>query len=190
VPAEPSAAQFLYIGMLRDLKGPDVFIEAFQRAERSIGRPLSGLMIGDGPDRDRYQAMIAQRGLSERIRMMPAMPARTAFSMAEIVVVPSRAEAMPYIVLEALAAGKVVIASRVGGIPEILGATSRALAVPGDSADLARIMVEAATTAGWQDEVMPRAEMLKSTFSASVMAASMLELYQNLTAGLPGRHDR
>jgi glycosyltransferase involved in cell wall biosynthesis len=190
VPVAPAAADFLYIGMLRDLKGPDIFIEAFALAERSVGRPLSALMVGDGPDRDRYQARIAERGLGDRLRMMPAMPARLAFGMARIVVVPSRAEAMPYIVLEALAAGKAVIASRVGGIPEVLGDASRALAIPGDERDLARIMVEAITMPGWQDQVMPRADVLKSTFSASVMGSSILDLYQNLTAAAAKKDSR
>jgi len=178
---EPSAPDFLYIGMLRDLKGPDVFIDAFARTERVVGRPLSALMVGDGPDRDRYQAMMAERGLGRRIQMRPAMPAREAFAMAKIVVVPSRAEAMPYIVLEALAAGKPVIASRVGGIPEVLGDTSAALATPGDAEDLARVMTEAFTTPGWQDAVMPKPDAFKAVFSASVMAREMLGLYQDLT---------
>ncbi|OHV76351.1 glycosyltransferase family 4 protein [Rhizobium sp. LCM 4573] len=180
VAAGPDAADFLYIGMLRDLKGPDVFIDAFARTERAVGRPLSALMIGDGPDRDRYEAMMAERGLSRRIRMMPAMPARAAFSMARIVVVPSRAEAMPYIVLEALAAGKPLIASRVGGIPEILGADSAALAAPGDAQDLSGIMANALTTPGWRERVMPKPEDFKSAFSASVMARELLDLYRNL----------
>ena len=187
--AEPSAPDFLYIGMLRDLKGPDVFIDAFARTERAIGHPLSALMVGDGPDRDRYQAMMAERGLGRRIQMRPAMPAREAFAMAKIVVVPSRAEAMPYIVLEALAAGKPVIASRVGGIPEVLGDTSAALATPGDAEDLARVMTEAFTTPGWQDAVMPKPDAFKAVFSASVMAREMLSLYQDLTGSRsnPGR---
>ena len=182
VAAGPDAADFLYIGMLRDLKGPDIFIDAFARTERAVGRPLSALMIGDGPDRDRYEAMMTERGLSRRIRMLPAMPARAAFSMARIVVVPSRAEAMPYIVLEALAAGKPLIASRVGGIPEILGADSAALAAPGDAKDLSGIMASALTTPGWRERVMPKPEDFMATFSASVMARELLDLYRNLLA--------
>ena len=181
----PDAADFLYIGMLRDLKGPDVFIDAFARTERAVGRPLSALMVGDGPDRDRYAEMMAERGLSRRIRMMPAMPARSGFALADAVVVPSRAEAMPYIVLEALAAGKPVIASRVGGIPEVLGTNSAALAVPGDAEDLSRIMVNALGD-GWQEANMPKPEAFRSVFSASVMACSMLELYQTVLAAMPG----
>ncbi len=63
-----------------------------------------------------------QLGLGQRITMLPAMKQRDAFRLARTLVVPSRAEAMPYIVMEAVAAGKPVIASRVGGIPEALGA--------------------------------------------------------------------
>nr|CAD6418676.1 glycosyltransferase family 1 protein [Rhizobium sp. Q54] len=180
VPASADAADFLYIGMLRDLKGPDVFIDAFARTERQVGRPLSALIVGDGPDRERYETTIAALGLSRRIRMLPAMPAREAFAMAHMVVVPSRAEAMPYIVIEALAAGRPVIASRVGGIPEILGSDSAALAAPGDAGDLARIMVEAFSDEGWRDRVMPKPDTFRATFSTSAMARSMMELYREL----------
>ncbi|AXV14965.1 glycosyl transferase [Neorhizobium sp. SOG26] len=177
-----NARDFLYIGMMRDLKGPDVFIDAFTRTEALSGRRLSALMVGDGPDRDRYQATIQARGLSNRIEMRPAMPAREAFAFAKTIVVPSRAEAMPYIVLEALAAGKPVIASRVGGIPEVLGEQSAALAIPGDAEDLARIMTASMATPDWKDTVMPNPETLKKAFSASVMASEMLDLYQNVLA--------
>ncbi|MGE7369856.1 glycosyltransferase family 4 protein [Neorhizobium sp. NPDC001467] len=178
-PAE-DYADFLYIGMLRDLKGPDKFIDAFGRTERAIGRPLSAVMVGDGPDRDRYFRMMAERGLGRRIRMLEAMPARQAFALARNVVVPSRAEAMPYIVIEALAAQKPVIATRVGGIPEILGSESAALATPGDAADLAHVMVDVMTNPTWRDDVMPAPDAFKAVFSASTMAGQMLALYREL----------
>lgn len=179
-PPKEGAAQFLYIGMLRDLKGPDVFIDAFAKAERMTGKTLSGVIVGDGPDRDKYAAMIDRTGLARRISIHAAMPARKAFEMASTVVVPSRAEAMPYIVLEALAAGKTVIASRVGGIPEVLGEKSEALVPPGDSSALAKIMVQDATDPVWADRVMPKPENFKARFSTPVMAADMLQLYRSL----------
>lgn len=187
VPSVISAVDFLYIGMLRDLKGPDVFIDAFARTERAVGRPLSALMVGDGPDRERYEAMISERGLGRRLTMMPAMPARKAFALTNFVVVPSRAEAMPYIVLEALAAGKPVIASRVGGIPEVLGVKSAALAVPGDATSLSDVMTQALQTPEWHDRVMPKPSDFRAVFSASVMADDMLHLYQDLLGQIPDR---
>lgn len=180
LPLASDATDFLYIGMMRDLKGPDVFIDAFMATEQALGRRLSATMVGDGPDKDRYRATLRDRGLSDRVALHDAIPARAAFSLARTVVVPSRAEAMPYIVLEALAAEKPVIASRVGGIPEVLGANSAALAIPGDVADLSRLMREVLETPGWQARVMPQPGAFKSVFSASTMAAQMLDLYQGL----------
>ena len=66
------------------------------------------------------------------------MPTREAFAGARAIVVPSRAESMPYVVLEAIAAGMPIIATRVGGIPEIFGPAADELVAPGDAAALAR----------------------------------------------------
>ncbi|MCJ8053611.1 glycosyltransferase family 4 protein [Shinella curvata] len=180
------AVDFLYIGMLRDLKGPDVFVDAFARTERLVGRPLSALMIGDGPDKEKYENMMLRWGLGRRIAMMPAMRAREAFALTRNVVVPSRAEAMPYIVLEALAARKPVIASRVGGIPEVLGQNSIALAEPGDADSLANVMREAVNDPDWFHKVMPEPQTFKNTFSASTMSSSLLDLYRDILAGQAG----
>ncbi|CVI16445.1 Glycosyl transferase [Agrobacterium fabacearum CFBP 5771] len=180
VPTREGAARFLYIGMLRDLKGPDIFIKAFAKMERSIGQPMSGVIVGDGPDRDKYADMIARAGLSQRISMHAAMPARQAFALATTVVVPSRAEAMPYIVLEALAAGKTVIASHVGGIAEVLGEDSEALVPAGDADALAKIMVKDAESPDWGKRVMPRPDSFKAKFSTPVMADDMMKLYRHL----------
>lgn len=185
VPTRSDSVHFVYIGMLRDLKGPDLFVDAFAKTERRIGRPLSALMIGDGPDRDKYQRMMTERGLGHRIGMLPAMRVQEAFTVSQNVVVPSRAEAMPYIVLEALAAGKTVIASRVGGIPEALGEDSAALAKSDNSDDLSRAMAEAITEPGWGKHNMPDIETIRASFSASTMARDTLRLYQNIL----GRRD-
>ncbi|HEV7251018.1 MAG TPA: glycosyltransferase family 4 protein [Shinella sp.] len=180
------AVDFLYIGMLRDLKGPDLFVDAFARTERRVGRPLSALMIGDGPDKAKYEDMMLRAGLGRRIGMLPAMKAHDAFALTRNVVVPSRAEAMPYIVLEALAARKPVIASRVGGIPEVLGPDSIALVEPGNPDALAAVMAEAAVDPDWRRKVMPEPAAFKETFSASVMSSSLIGLYREILARQSG----
>ncbi len=180
------AVDFLYIGMLRDLKGPDLFVDAFARTERLVGRPLSALMVGDGPDKEKYEEMMLQRGLGRRIGLLPAMKAREAFALTRNVVVPSRAEAMPYIVLEALAARKPVIASRVGGIPEVLGPDSIALTEPGDASSLAAAMAEAVSDGSWFGKVMPEPAAFKQTFSASAMSTALLGLYRDILSGQGG----
>ncbi|WP_429929964.1 glycosyltransferase family 4 protein [Agrobacterium vitis] len=177
VPIRDASVDFVFIGMLRDLKGPDVFINAVLEAERLLGRPLTGAVIGDGPDRDRYEQQIHQRGLGLRMQLLPAMRVSEAFTFSNIVVVPSRAESMPYIVLEAIAAGKSVIASAVGGIPEALGKTSAALVAPDNVEELAATMVQALTQPDWKQAVMPDPVLFHARFSASAMATQMLALY-------------
>ncbi|NRP71014.1 N-acetyl-alpha-D-glucosaminyl L-malate synthase [Ensifer psoraleae] len=179
VAVTPGAVDFLYIGMMRDLKGPDLFVESFAAAERIAGRPLSALMIGDGPQQQQYAEMKLRKGLGRRINMLPAMKAREAFALARTVVIPSRAESMPYIVLEALAAGKPLIATRVGGIPEVLGADSGALAEPSVES-LATIMAAAIVEQDWAERMMPDPEAFKSRFASSVMTKGVMRLYREL----------
>ena len=175
---------FEYVGMLRDLKGGDLFVRAFAEAERIVGHPLSALMIGDGPHQKKYADMMTQLGLGQRITMLPPMKPRNAFRMARTLVVPSRAEAMPYIVLEAVAAGKPLIAASVGGIPEVLGRDSPALAKAGDWKMLARIMADAISSADWVRASKPDIDRFTGTFSREVMGQRMLELYQTILGDL------
>jgi glycosyltransferase involved in cell wall biosynthesis len=187
IPTRSDAVHFIYVGMLRDLKGPDLFVDAFAKTERLIGRPLSALMIGDGPDRDRYREMMVERGLGKRIGMLPAMRVQQAFAMSQNLVVPSRAEAMPYIVLEGLGAGKTIIATRVGGIPEALGKDSEALVAPDNSDDLARVMADAIRVPDWHEKTMPPIDEVRSVFSATVMAKDVLKLYRELLERRAGK---
>lgn len=174
VPPAPDAADLLYVGMMRDLKGPDIFLDAMAGTAGLLGRPVTGVMVGDGDDLPRYKAQAAALGLA--VRFHPPMPAREAFALGKVIVVPSRAEAMPYIVLEALAAGKTMIASAVGGIPEIFAPGSPALVEPSVDA------VAAAITAALGDEAlfashMPTRDELKARFGADVMAAKIEAAY-------------
>lgn len=181
VPAEPGAADFLYIGMMRDLKGPDLFIDALAMAEMRVGRPLTAVLVGEGDDRPRYEDQVRRLGLAGRATFQRPIPARQAFALADVVVVPSRAEAMPYIVLEALAAGKPMIASAVGGIPEIFGAGHPALVQP-DAGQIAAKMIEAAQDPGSYRAAMPSLPELKARFGADVMARQVEEAYYEALA--------
>lgn len=170
------AVDLLYIGMMRDLKGPDIFIDALALAGSELGRPLNAVMVGDGDDLPRYHAQVERRGLKSHVRFLPPMPAREAFTLAELIVVPSRAEAMPYIVLEALAAGRPMIATAVGGIPEIFGEASPALIQP-DAGQLADKLKTALNDPGAYRKLMPQGSELKARFGADVMATEIEKAY-------------
>jgi glycosyltransferase involved in cell wall biosynthesis len=177
-PVQPNAgaADFLYIGMMRDLKGPDLFVDALAGAEKLIERQLRAVMVGAGDDLPKYRAQVAKLGLADRVAFHEPMRAGQAFALAHIIVVPSRAEAMPYIVLEALAAGIPMIASAVGGIPEILGEGSPALVRP-DSKEIALAMATAIGDLSSYRSLMPSTDELGSRFSAGVMAKHIEDAY-------------
>ncbi|WP_407051436.1 glycosyltransferase [Methyloraptor flagellatus] len=135
----PGAADFMHIGMLRALKGTDVFIRAMA-ALKERGSTATAIIVGIGEERAAYERMVDDMGLADRVRFLDPMPIRRALSLARAVVVPSRAESLPYVVLETIAADTPLIATRVGGIPEIYGDLTDRLVPPGDVDRLAETM--------------------------------------------------
>jgi glycosyltransferase involved in cell wall biosynthesis len=129
------AADFVFVGELRKLKGVDVFLEALA-AQQNIF-PGRAIIVGSGPDEKAFKRMARKLGIASRVIFSGPQPARTAFVRARCVVVPSRAESAPYIVLEAAAAQMPIIATNVGGIPEIVGDVPMPLVPPGDVDGLA-----------------------------------------------------
>ena len=180
------AADFLYIGMLRDLKGPDLFIEALYNIRLKNGIAPSAHIVGEGPDEDRYRKMVQKLGMENAITFHGALPAREAFKLARNVVVPSRAEAMPYIILETVAAQKPLIATRVGGVPEIFGRYANRLIEAGHIGKLTLAMetalAEPAQMAKQADEL---SSCLAETFSISLMSDRITALYQELQGYVP-----
>jgi glycosyltransferase involved in cell wall biosynthesis len=178
VPLAAGATDLLYIGELRAIKGVDVLLEALAILRRA-GLALSATLVGDGPSRDRLHAKAKQLGLSDLVRFMGPMPARTAFALGRIVVVPSRKESLPYIALEIAAAGKPLIATRVGGIPEIFGPQADRLIPPGDSSVLAETLKHAIN----HSESMASAtallrERIRTNFSVNDMVENGIDAYR------------
>jgi glycosyltransferase involved in cell wall biosynthesis len=129
------AVDFVFIGELRHLKGVDVLLEALA-AHQSVF-PGRALIVGTGRDEGGFKRLARKLSLNSRVSFSGQLPARTAFCRARCVVVPSRAESFPYIVLEAAAAQMPLIATNVGGIPEIVAGTDMPLIPPGDVGALA-----------------------------------------------------
>ena len=171
------AADFLYIGMMRDLKGPDLFLNALGLLAKNSNREFSAHMVGDGPDKEKYIEQVQKLGLSDCVKFHDAMPARKAFAMAHTVVVPSRAESMPYIVLEAIAAHKPIIATNVGGIPEIFEGEESSLVLPDNAQALFSSMRANLAANNLEDIAQLRASSLKLRFSVPVMADSVEMAY-------------
>ncbi|MGI9355432.1 MAG: glycosyltransferase [Rhizobiaceae bacterium] len=172
------ASDFLYIGMMRDLKGVDVFLDALPLVVQRTGRNATATLIGDGPDLSAYVKRDSANAEGIRTIFLPPMDVRKAFSHGRIMVVPSRAESMPYIVLEALAAQVPLIATNVGGIPEIYGEHAGALVEPDSIQALAERMAGVLQETTALPGVEKLANRINRNFSAKTMANSVMEAYR------------
>jgi len=179
----PDARDLLCLGMLRDLKGTDVFLEAVARLDSRYRRKASAHVVGQAEEPERYRGLARALGIADRVTFSDPMPAREAFAGARAIVVPSRAESMPYVVLEAIAAGMPIVATRVGGIPEIFGPAACELVPPGDADALAQAIegvladpVRAAAAAA------ARRDWMRPRFHIEVMWKEIEALYRRILA--------
>jgi glycosyltransferase involved in cell wall biosynthesis len=119
----------VYVGEFRHIKGADLLIDAVARL-RADGRPVTLTLAGDGEESQALKAQVHKLGLDETVRFIGHVKARYGFSKGNLLVVPSRGDSMPYVVIEAAAAGIPMVAANVGGIPEIFGDQTEALFAP------------------------------------------------------------
>jgi glycosyltransferase involved in cell wall biosynthesis len=125
----PDATDIVYVGEFRHIKGADLLIDAVARL-RGDGRPVTLTLAGDGEETEALRAQIQRLGLGDVVRFIGHVKARYGFSKGSLLVVPSRGDSMPYVVIEAAAAGIPMVAANVGGIPEIFGSHTDALFAP------------------------------------------------------------
>jgi glycosyltransferase involved in cell wall biosynthesis len=176
------ATDLISVGELRPVKAFDVLIETLASLKQS-GRHVSATIAGDGPYGAQLKELTERLGVADQVRFVGHQPARDAFAMGRILVVPSRAESLPYVVLEAAAAGVPIIASRVGGIPEIFGTEDGRLVPAENVAALA-----AAITAALDDPEQLRrtaqavTARVRDEFSVNAMVDGGLAAYREALA--------
>ncbi|MFL6836551.1 MAG: glycosyltransferase family 4 protein [Bradyrhizobium sp.] len=123
------ATDIVYVGEFRHIKGADLLIDAVAQL-RTDGKPVTLTLAGDGEELDALKAQVQRLGLGEAVRFIGHVKARYGFSKGNLLVVPSRGDSMPYVVIEAAAAGVPMIAANVGGIPEIFDTNTDAMFAP------------------------------------------------------------
>jgi glycosyltransferase involved in cell wall biosynthesis len=174
-PVSPVAApaDILFLGEMRRLKGVDVLIEALALL-REKGAERSALLVGAGPDEAAFRSQVAALGLQD-ITFRPPMPAREAFACARVMAVPSRAESLPYVILEAAAARVPLVASAVGGIPEIIPPGLGRLVPAEDAAALADALTQSLDAAPAEADVAAAAlaARVRERFSLEAMTAGI-----------------
>jgi glycosyltransferase involved in cell wall biosynthesis len=177
----PDVADFVFIGEFRPVKGVGYLLEALAPLRTPDGRPATLVMAGSGPDVEATRAQIERLGLAERVTLLGVKPARPTLHMGRIAVVPSLAESLPYVILEAAAAGRPVIATDVGGVREIFGPTASQLLPAANAAALNAAMQAALNDPeAARHAAGVRLAHIRAGFSISYMTDRIESLYRQV----------
>jgi glycosyltransferase involved in cell wall biosynthesis len=159
-----------------------VLIDAIAIMARS-GRKVTATIAGEGPDSQKLRDQARRLGVDGQIHFIGHCPARKAFAMGRMLVMPSRAESLPYVALEAAAAGMPIVATDVGGVHEIFGPHSGHL-IPAD--DIGALIGEITAALTHPEEFRQLAQSLRirvrSEFSLSTMVECNLAAYREAIA--------
>jgi glycosyltransferase involved in cell wall biosynthesis len=190
-PIDHSDALFdlVYLGELRSAKGIDTLIDALGLLKTRDGLTPRILIVGSGPDEAELRSLTIARGVAAQCVFEPPGPIRRALSRAHVMVVPSRAESLPYVVLEAAAAAQPLVATDVGGINEIYGPRHRHRLIPPDDAPIlagAIAKLLAAPEADRAAEAADLAAHVRENFRLAPMIDGVLDAYRDALAKRAG----
>jgi len=182
------ALVLLNVANLFPRKGHDVLLAAL--ALRTVKTPFVMWIAGEGPSRHALEAIVAAHGLTSQVRFLGQRhDVRDLMAASDVFVMPSRFEGLPVAMLEAMDSGLPVVATRVGGIPEVLQKGAGLLVPPEAPAQLAEALATLAADPA-QRATLARAgrARVRDHFSAARMDAMTATVYQRaLSSANPRR---
>jgi len=173
----------VFVGRLVPQKDPSSLLEAWSLAAKPNAHLV---LVGDGPLRPQLEAFAQTEPLRGHVSLVGSRAEVAAYlRAADLLVLPSRAEGMPNVILEAMACALPVLATEVGGAAELLGHGQAGLLVPpGDVPQLANALTRLLQDAGLRWRLGSRARELVRLYSVGRVVDEYLALYEHLvTAG-------
>ena len=150
------ALQLLCVGRLTPAKGQVLLLHALSRLRRE-GHPVRLTLVGGGPDQARLREQVAVLGLADVVTLTGALnpqQARTHYHRADAFVLPSLAEGIPVVLMEAMASGLPCVSTTVNGIPELIEHLHNGLLIaPGDVDALTDALRRVVTSSALRDRL-------------------------------------
>ncbi len=146
----------LGVGRLIPTKGFQVLLEAFADLIKRQSQPARLLLVGDGPQRNALLQQAIDLGVQSSVEFVGSIDHEKLvkyYQEADVFCLPSFSEGFPCVVVEAMACGKPVVASRIGGIDEVVDVVSGILVTPGDVGALCDALLQAKTRA-WDGAII------------------------------------
>ena len=179
--SDAGPARIVCVGRLSPEKGYAGLLDALAAIAESDGE-FRLVIVGDGPQMEAVQTRATELGLVDRIRFAGALPETETLgeiARADVLVLPSLMEGLPVVLMEAMAMGRPVLASRVAGIPELVVETrSGFLFTPSDWDDLARrLSALLSCRADWEDMGRIGRAKIEEEFKVELSASRMARLF-------------
>jgi glycosyltransferase involved in cell wall biosynthesis len=170
------------VGRLSPEKGVDIYLRAVAELERR-GVKCMSVLAGDGPQRGAAAALAAELGIEHRLFFLGSVRSMQAlYRRLDLLVIPSRSEGLPNVLLEAMRADLPVVSTSVGAIPEVIeGTRAGVLVPPGDALMLADAIAGALTLKHDAASRASRAEVAER-FSLEHRALAHREMYDEMLA--------
>lgn len=185
---DSDSVTILFMGRLGERKGTHDLIEAFARIAPSC--PQATLVLGGDGDLPRFHELVAELNLEGRVDIRgwigPDLKVQT-FVDCDIYVLPSYNEGLPGSVLEAMAAGKPVVTTPVGGIPEAVEEGGNGFLVsPGDVGSLAARLKLLCENHALRNQMGERSrEIIRSKFETHNIVDRLVAIYKDVSADTP-----
>jgi teichuronic acid biosynthesis glycosyltransferase TuaC len=179
----PDDRIILSVGNLIPLKGVDLLIRAVERMlQERPERKLSLVIVGEGPAAKDLRRLVTSLGLEDRVRLVGVQPheeLRHWYNAADVFCLASTREGWPNVLLESLACGTPVVATPVGGIPEMIASDRLGLLTGRSPRELA-LTLDRALGAPWSRDVMVKFAR-EHTRERETMA--LLDLFESILTG-------
>jgi glycosyltransferase involved in cell wall biosynthesis len=171
------------IGRLSPEKGHSVFIEAFAQVAACLPS-AKAVLVGEGPERPRLDGLVREAGMTGRIVLAGHRgDVSDVYAAVDLVVIPSWSEGLPNVLLEAMLHGKAVVATEVGGVPEVLRKAGVGwLVKAGDALQLGRAITAALGDAERrQADGRKGAAYVRAHYSPARRADDIINIYREVT---------
>jgi glycosyltransferase involved in cell wall biosynthesis len=172
-------ARLVTVGSLVEIKGHRHLVRAIG-ALRRAGVDLTLDVIGDGPLRGELERLAGDAGVADVVRFRGAIPkteVAAALAGSDVFVLPSLWENLPCALIEAMATGLPVVATRVGGVPEVVGTTGGRLVAPG-SPDALAAGIAAAVADRTRHDARAVRDAVVARFGYAAVAERWLQIYE------------
>jgi glycosyltransferase involved in cell wall biosynthesis len=175
-----------FVGRLVPIKGADLFLHTAVRLSREFPS-LCAVLVGDGEQRGELEAYAAREGFPGVRFLGQRDDVGDMLAAIDVVLMPSRHEGLPMALLEAMAAGRPIVATAVGGIPEVVDGRSAWLVPPGSVDALTEATRTALTDPGRAAALAKTAQETVRRFTAERMAERVIEVYRTMEEGRQGQ---